>query len=231
MKLPIKPKKPTVNATSLSVLIYGTPKVGKSTWCSQIPGAIFLPTERGLDHIECYQIPEDRPALASWEELLQAAALLAKDDNQFQAIVVDTVDNAYRLCRDHVCAAHGMSHESDLGYGKGFALVNNEFIRVFNRLASLPYGLYLTSHSRTIEEETRTGRRTRTVPTLPTRAREYVLGLVDIVLYADISDGQRVVHSQPTVAYEAGDRTRLLPETMPLDAKQFISAFKKGKKS
>ena len=38
-------------------------------------------------------------------------------------------DQAYRLCTDYVCAKFKIDHESDLGYGKGYALVNNEFIR------------------------------------------------------------------------------------------------------
>jgi hypothetical protein len=214
-------------------LIYGPPKVGKSTWCSQIPGAIFLPTERGLDHIECYQVPDDRPCIATWAEFLEAAALLAKPGHPFKAVVVDTVDNAYRLCTDHVCAGLGISHPADLGYGKGFAMVNNEFIRVFNRLSALPYGLYLTSHAKTIEEETRTGKRMRTIPTLPGKAREYVLGLVDIVLFADVVDGKRQIHAAPSTRYEAGDRTGRLPASLPLDAKAFIKVFedKKGKTS
>ncbi len=51
-----------------------------------------------------------------------------------------------------------MEHESDLGYGKGYALVNNEFHRVLTKLAHLPYGLVLISHAQEIEIETRTGR-------------------------------------------------------------------------
>jgi hypothetical protein len=40
------------------------------------------------------------------------------------------VDNAYKMCSDYVCKKFKIEHESDLGYGKGYALINNEFQRV-----------------------------------------------------------------------------------------------------
>ena len=85
----------------------------------------------------------------------------------FKTIIVDTVDNAYRMCADHVCAKFKIEHESDLGYGKSWALINNEFHRVHTKLAFLPYGLFLVSHSVEREIETRTGKYTRIVRTLP----------------------------------------------------------------
>ena len=112
-----------------------------------------------------------------------------------------------------------IEHESDLGYGKGYAIVNNEFQRVLTKLAFLPYGLFLVSHSKEIEVETRTGKYTRTVPTLPDKARKIVLGMVDMVLYCDLErrgEGKsirRLIRTKPSQYYEAGDRTGRLPET------------------
>ena len=96
-------------------------------------------------------------------------------------VVLDTVDNAYRMCAEHVCKKHKIEHESDLGYGKGWALINNEFQRVLTKLAFLQEGLFLISHSQEREIETRTGRRTRIVPTLPDKARKIVVGMVDLI--------------------------------------------------
>ncbi len=72
-----------------------------------------------------------------------------------------------------------------MGHGKGWALVKNEWHRVLTRLASLPYGLILISHAVDKTIETRTGEYTKTTPSLPDRARNVVLGLVDIILYGD----------------------------------------------
>jgi hypothetical protein len=131
-------------------------------------------------------------------------------------VIIDTVDNAYRMCAEHVCQKFKIEHESDLGYGKGYALINNEFYRVLNKLSLLPYGLFLVSHSQEKEIETRTGKLTRIVPTLPDKARKIVLGMVDIILFGTWTWPpartqalqRRVIRTKPHVNYEAGDRHR-----------------------
>ena len=120
------------------------------------------------------------------------------------------------------------------GYGKGYALINNEFQRVISKLAFLPYGLILISHSQERDIETRTGKHTRIVPTLPEKARKLVTGLVDLILFCDLDmktgeDGkpvwQRVMRTKPSPNYDAGDRTGRLPEVIPLDFSSFMKAF------
>ena len=202
----------------LSVLIYGPSKVGKSTLCSQADKVLFLSTEPGLNALEVFQI-----AITSWEEFLEACALIAKGDHGFELIVIDTLDNLHKLAADYVRRKLDVEHEADAGYGKGFGLINDELHRVLHRLAFLPYGLILISHSEEREIETRTGKVAKTVPSLPDKARRIVLALVDIILFADLENvaGQdeprRVLRTKPSSRYEAGDRTGLLPPTLDMD--------------
>ena len=121
-----------------------------------------------------------------------------------------------------------------MGHGKGWALVKNEWHRVLTRLASLPYGLILISHAQDKTVETRTGEYTKTLPSLPDRARHVVLGLVDMILYCEAvprkdASGNvtidRVMHTKPHPTYEAGDRTGRLPDILPLDYDAFVKAF------
>ena len=213
----------------LTVLVYGQTKIGKSTFCSQAAGALFLATEPGLNALEVYQIPAQ-----SWDDLLNACAEVTEGKHPFKTVIIDTIDNAYKFCTDYIVKKHKIEHESDLGYGKGYALVNNEFQRVLTKLAFLPYGLFLISHAKEIEVETRTGKYTRVVPTLPDKARKIVLGMVDQVLFCDLDlttaeDGtsniRRVIRTKPSLYYEAGDRTGRLPEALDLDFRKFFDAF------
>jgi len=225
------PAKTTIS--DASTLLYGAPKIGKSTLASEAPSPIFLATEPGLNHLEVFQQP-----ITSWEAMLATCAELAGGKHEFKTVVIDTVDRLYQLCVDHVNAKNGVAHESDLGYGKGYAMINGEFGRVLNKLAMLPYGLILISHSQTKEIETRTGKLTKTVPTLPTKARETVLALVDLVLFADVekvpADGgkgfnyRRIIRTKPTAHYEAGDRSRRLPESLELSYRALADAYAKG---
>ena len=203
--------------------------VHNSSWCSQADSALFLATEPGLNALDVYQAP-----IQSWDELLAACGEIAEGKHSFKTVIIDTIDNAYRMCAEHVCAKFKIEHESDLGYGKGWALINNEFHRVLTKLAFLPYGLFLVSHSVEREIETRTGKYTRIVPTLPDKARKIVLGMVDLILYCDLeavtddegkTSYRRVMRTKPSPHYEAGDRTGRLPETIDLDFSTFTEAF------
>ncbi len=232
--LPTVKTPPKTTLSDLTVLIWGGQKIGKSTFCSHADSAVFLATEAGLNSLEVFQAP-----ISSWDDLLLACAEISEGKHSFKTIVLDTVDNAYRFCAQYICAKHNIEHESDLGYGKGWALINSEFYRVLNKLAMLPYGLFMISHAQEKEIETRTGKYTRMVPTLPDKARKIVLGMVDMILYCDLDvtknpDGtstqQRVIRTKPSLYYEAGDRTGRLPEIFGLDYKEFIDVFG-GKKT
>jgi hypothetical protein len=227
--LPTSPTPPKQNLSDYSILLYGPSKSGKTTTASQADGVLFLATEPGLNALTAYQQP-----ITSWEDLLAACAEIAAGNHPFKTIVIDTVDLAYRFCSEHMLKKYSVEHESDLNYGKGYALVNNEFHRVLTKLAHLPYGFVLISHAQEIEIETRTGKYTKTVPTLPDKARKIVLGLVDIILFCDIEVSRdannqpivrRVIRTKPTQTYEAGDRTGRLPEVIEMDYRAFVDAF------
>jgi AAA domain len=227
--LPTAKTPPKPSLADLTVLWYGPTKIGKTSTCAHADGALFLATEPGLNALDVFQTP-----ITSWDDLLNACAEIAEGKHPFRTIIIDTIDNAYKFCTDYVLKKHGIEHESDLGYGKGYALINNEFQRVLNKLAFLPYGLFLISHAKEIEVETRTEKYTRIVPTLPEKARKIVLGMVDMVLYCGLEEAKgedgaqefrRVIRTKPSLYYEAGDRTGRLPPTLDLDFGRFIEAF------
>lgn len=229
MLLPTQRTPPKQTLADLTVLTYGPTKIGKSSWCSHADGALFLSTEPGLNSLEVYQVP-----ITTWDELLIACGEIAEGNHEFKTIIIDTVDNAHKMCSEYICRKFKIEHESDLGYGKGYTLIFNEFQRVLTKLAFLPYGLFLISHSQEIEIETRTGKYTKIVPTLPEKTRKVVLGMVDMILYCDIEAvpgpdnkviAHRVMRTKPSIYYEAGDRTGRLPDVIDLDYEKFIEAF------
>ena len=230
--LPTKKTQSKHNLIDFTMLISGASKIGKSTLCAEVPGALFLATEPGLNALDVYQTP-----INSYPDFLAACKEIAKGKHTFKTIIVDTIDNLYRFISEDICKKQNITHESDLGYGKGWSMVNSEFQRILTRLAHLPYGLILISHSQEIAIETRTGNRTKIVPSLPDKPRKILTSLVDFIFYCDIevtknengeSQFRRVLRTKPTHEYEAGDRTGRLPETIELNYQALSSAFKKA---
>lgn len=230
------PKTKTPKNTKLEnqiVLIYGHPKVGKSTFCSKIEDALFIATEPGLKHLEVYQAQ-----VSDWKSLVEVCAEIAKGDHQFKGIVIDTVDNAYKYCVDYILQKNKIDTLNDLGFGKGFALVKSEFERVMRKLSMLPHGLFLISHAQTKEIDSRVGKVIKTIPTISDKAREFVLCLCDMILYIDFEeyteDGEkklrRVIKTKPDKYRDAGDRTGKLPDNIELDFVKFVEAYQEAVK-
>jgi hypothetical protein len=230
--LPKQKTKPKTKLSSYTTLLYGPPKVGKTEFTSRFPDVLMLATEAGLTSLECYQVTID-----SWSTFLDACAELAEEPGRFQSICIDTLDNLWAFCRSHVNEKHRVEHESDLNFGKGYSLVQSEFSRVLTKLSHMDFGLVMTSHCTVHEFQTRTGVTHRYVPTLPEKARNVVIGMSDLILFADTEvaqgpDGKptlrRVLRTKPNPHYDAGDRTGRLPDPLPMDFPAFQKAFEEA---
>jgi len=229
MMLPKEKTKPKTDLSEFTIFIYGHPKIGKTTFAAGFPDAVFLATEAGHNALSIFKID-----LPDWEAFLEACRELAEGKHGFRNVIIDTVDNLWLLCRNHICAKNKIEHEADLAYGKGYALILSEFTRVLTKLSMLPYGLVLISHATVQEIQTRTGAMHKVVPSLPDKPRKMILAMSDLVLYCDqdlvrTDDGKqtirRVIRTQPNPNFEAGDRTGRLPEVIDLDYRKFVEAF------
>jgi len=231
--LPTERTKARQELSEYTILIYGPPKVGKTTWASGFPNGIFLASESGHNAVEIFKVDIDR-----WETFLDACKELSGGKHKFENVIIDTIDNVWDLCRQYICQKHQIEHESELPYGRGYGLIVNEFTRVLNKLSMLPYGLVMISHADTQEIETRVGKRNKVVPSLKDKPRKLILGMTDIILYCDMESGadsektpfsRRIMHTQPSPFYEAGDRTGRLPDVIDLDFTKFLQAFNQDK--
>ena len=222
--LPKTKTAPKQNLEDFTVLIYGPPKIGKSTLASQFDTPLFLATEAGLNSLEVYQAP-----IATWEDFLAACKEIAAGKHEFKTVIVDTVDNLFKACSEYVRKKNNIQHESDLEWGKGWQLVKDEFTRALTKLSLLPYGLVMISHAEYVEIKTRTAVITKAVPTLQRSAREVILKMCDIILYCESTTTDkgetRVMRTKPSENWDAGDRTKRLPGVLPLDYEAFRDAF------
>jgi hypothetical protein len=238
--MPIVKAEPIVDLSKKTILVWGQPKIGKSTFAASFPEAVFLATEAGLNDLACsrWSYNNERYVLQNWNDVLMATAEVIQDGAK--TIILDTADNAYFMCEQHICAKHGVEYKTDdkLSYGKGSALITGEFRRYLTKLSSVGIGIILTSHATTETRETRTGSTSVSVPTLPDKIRPIITGMMDMILYCTtrvvVSEAgrtiERVIYTKPDPTFEAGDRSGRLPDMLPLDYAAFAAAFAAGGK-
>ncbi len=100
-------------------LIYGVQGVGKSTFAASAPRPIIIPTEDGLDDIDCDRFPLAK----SYADVMSAIGQLYQDARDYRTVVIDSLDWLERMIWDDVCRECGVKYleKADGGYGKGFS--------------------------------------------------------------------------------------------------------------
>ncbi len=100
------------------IMIYGTEGIGKSTTAAQAHQPIFIPTEDGLDQIECDSFPLAR----GFDEVMSAISTLYSEEHDYQTAIIDSLDWLERLIWDAVCSEYGVKSIEKVhgGYAKGY---------------------------------------------------------------------------------------------------------------
>jgi len=213
MALPIKLSEKERDFGKQIILVYGRPKIGKSTLCSKFEKALFLATEPGLSQLEVFKVN-----VTSWKIFMDTCKEIAQGKHDFKTIIIDTIDNLIPLLQTFVEEQSEVDYIGDIPHGKGWFLATQELKRVLTKLAMLPYGLVLVSHSKQEEIETKTKKYNRFTIDLSGKNQNAVLNLMDIILFMDseMKGGEEigVMRTKPSLYWEAGDKSKLLPEAI-----------------
>lgn len=106
-----------------SMMIYGTPGVGKSTLATYAPKPFFIDLEGGLDRIDC-----ERTNMLQKLEDLMSVLRWAYKTNEYRTIVIDTADACENLLVKQILEENpGKSSIADFGYGQGYDLLNQKW--------------------------------------------------------------------------------------------------------
>ena len=93
-----------------------------------------------------------RPAdITSWADFKKICRQLRdpKAHEIYETIVIDTIAIAYSLCEKYILAQQGVSQISEIGYGKGWNMLKDEFESTFRDLTQQGYALVFIAHSKT----------------------------------------------------------------------------------
>lgn len=115
------------------VVVYGPPKVGKSTFAASAPGSIGIITEEGIDAIDCAAFPK----CATFDDVMTCLASLYTEKHEFQTVFVDSLDWLEPLILAAVAKEHKVANVEDIPYGKGYGYAEDKWRAFFAGLDAL----------------------------------------------------------------------------------------------
>ena len=105
-----------VRPTALKTVVYGPEGIGKTTFASCFPKAVFIDTEGSTKFFDLARFPVP----TSWTMLLDEVQEVINDPTVCDTLVIDTADWAEKMCIAEVCSANNKKGIEDFGYGKGY---------------------------------------------------------------------------------------------------------------
>ena len=117
------------------IVLYGPPKIGKTTFAADIEGAIILDIEGGSGALNVARIAKDK--LASYGDVIGSVEALYTQDHPFSTVIIDSADWLEALIFQQVAAEAGKKSIEDIGYGAGYVAAVNLWKQLFDGLTAL----------------------------------------------------------------------------------------------
>lgn len=132
------------------IVLYGIEGIGKSTLAANAPKPIFIPTEEGLNQIDCQSFPK----VTKLCQLNAALLALNEEEHDFQTVVIDSVDWLERTLFRELADQYGVRsvEKIDGGYGRGYLYALEEWKVIVDKLDALranrKMGVILIGHAK-----------------------------------------------------------------------------------
>ncbi len=224
--------KPTTISRDLKdkyLLLYGPAKCGKTSFAAQAPDNLIFSFEKGTNFISgVYAIEVEK-----WTFFKSYLKQLNKPElkEKFKTVTIDTLSIAWSLCEAYICSTQGVDAISDIPWGRGYALLKDEFSDALRQISMMGYGIILITHAKIKTEKIDDDTVIETMtPNIPDRAQDVVNALVDIIGCIKViphSDGtaERTLITRSTPYITAGSRLRYLPPEIPFGYNELIAAM------
>ena len=228
-----------IDPGAFTYLLYGPPGVGKTSFCAKLDNAVFIDTEQGTKLQSLYKVP-----VKDWDTFLKVVGELTKDKHNFKTVVIDTVGNLLNFCVKYCCEKLGITHPSEMGYGKSYDVIKKTFSVPLVALQHSGLGLWMISHHQVKKIENPLGADYDYIePAAPDYLKNILIAACDFVFYAnteaiktlDESTGKivgvregTVLTTKPSKGILAKDRivNCPLPAKIELKTSVFLEALK-----
>lgn len=238
------------------ILLYGMPKIGKSTFASKAKNPIFLNIEDGIDNLDVTRVFDT--SLKTYDTCIELLERLISEEHDFKTLVIDSADWLERVIYKYICKKEKVESIEDIGYGKGYVeamsvwshflagldtlrlkrgmeiiFICHVDIRNFNDPAGENYNHYVPKlHGRTGKGDSALGLLTEWSDMILFAVEKKFTKETDVGFGGKevkaISAGERIIHTVGQPSFIAGNRINL-PAELPLSYKAFDEARTKCK--
>ena len=190
---------------TLSVLIYGQPGIGKTTFGVSAPNAVLFDYDGGVQRINgAHQVATLQPT--SWEDTALALTEIQNEMPEVQTIVIDTVGkmldymSAYIIKNDAKMAMRDGSLSL-----KGYGVRKQMFVNFIKQLAIMGKNVVFVAH----EREERRGEETFKRPEIGGSSANDLIKELDLVGYMYAVGKERIITFDPAEYYYAKNTCNL----------------------
>jgi hypothetical protein len=206
-------------------VLFGPPGIGKSTLFTQAPNPIYIPCERGLDHLTVPKFPRPQTLVEFYRMLLA----LQNEEHDYKTIVIDTADGLELLIWAKVCEEGKCKSIEEFGggYGKGYTRAREIWTGILNHLTEISektaVWMICHSHMRSVNDPIVGTPYDTYEMKLQAKSVEVVRQMVDLILFGKmevavtkdtprakkgrgIVTEDRILYCTPTTGVEAKNR-------------------------
>lgn len=199
-----KPSELSVKGT-LSVLIYGQPGIGKTTFGVSAPNAVLFDYDGGVQRINgAHQVPTVQ--IGSWEDTPEALKEIMAEMPECQTVIIDTVGKMLDFMSAYIIKNDPKMGMRDGSLSlKGYGVRKTMFVNFIKNLALMGKNVVFIAH----EREERRGEETFKRPEIGGSSANDLIKELDLVGYMYAVGKERVITFDPAEYYYAKNTCNL----------------------
>ena len=227
----LEPSKISRDLKGKYLLLYGAPKVGKTSFAVQAPRALICAFEMGTNALAGTRFVP----MLKWTDFKKVVSQLRKPQarEMYDTIVIDTVSIAFDLCNKYICQREGVDSIRDVAWGQGWGMLKQEFQEAFREITMLGFGLIFIAHAKEKPTEARDSEGnsiSAMAPDLTSSAYTIVNSIVDLIGYISVEydtngGSERYLYTRQTPTIFAGSRYKYLAPKIKFGYQELVDAI------
>lgn len=213
----IKSTKKIIATPIINMLLYGEPKVGKSTFATTAKDVLIADAESGYNYMGAKGIDVPVAQIKTWDDMKDFYKEASKPE--YKTIVIDPVGELLEklMIKAKTNRLYVQSTDPSALSMKGWGFVKDSMKQMLKSFRDLDKNIIFIAHVKNIDDDGQT----KKTPKLDANLSNDLMAMMDAIGYmfviADKEKPKRVITFKSTGKFDAGDRSDTLPEYLNPD--------------